>query len=135
MSVRRPAKAAGPLSPTLVLLITALEQQDAHSHDRPGEAQALRALGQLAVRQVPARGVLAPIESPLDLAIDEIAGQYLGFREARTALVRATSVVEPFAARDEILSAQNHLRSVSDRTQFYAGVAFGVTLVEFGAIR
>jgi hypothetical protein len=133
MSPRRVPKAAGALCPTLVLLINALEERDAL--DRHGEGDALRAFGNLAAQQIPARGVFASLESDLDIAIDEIAKQYLGFEKPRKEFFKATAGVEPFAKRDEIESAANHLRTVSERAQFYAGLAFGITLVEFGSIR
>lgn len=60
MSPRRiKKKAAGNLS-LLGLLIAALEEEE--SHDRPNEALALRAFGELALKQVPARGVFSPAE-------------------------------------------------------------------------
>jgi hypothetical protein len=68
MSPRRTSKAAGTLSPTLVLLVKALEQQHSQSSDRPGEANALRALGELAALQIPGRGVFAPNDGHLDNA-------------------------------------------------------------------
>lgn len=123
------------LCPTLATLISALEQEHSSSQERPGEANALRALGQLALAQIPARGVFAANDSNLDDAIDEIATRCLGFEKARKEFFDATSGVEPFTKRDEIESAANHLRSISDRAQFYAGLAFGVTLLEFDAIR
>jgi hypothetical protein len=123
------------LSPTLVTLISALEQEESRSQERPGEADALRALGQLAVAQIPTRGAFAPNDSDLDNAIDEIATKHLGFKVARKEFFALTSTVEPFSKRDEVESAANHFRSVSDRAQFYAGLAFGITLVEYGAIR
>ena len=133
MASRRTKNAAAALSPVLVLLINALEEQDAH--DRPGEARALRAFGELALRQVPTRGVFAPTESDLDAAIDQIADKHLGFRGPRKACRKATAGVEPFAKRDEIESTANHVRTISDRAHFYAGLAFGVTLVDFGRVR
>jgi hypothetical protein len=135
MSPRRISKAAGTLSPTLVLLVKALEQQHAQSSDRRGEANALRALGELAVLQIPGRGVFAPNDGHLDNAIDEVAVKHLGFKVARKEFFGATSTVEPLAKRDEIETAANHLQSISDRAQFCAGLAFGITLVEYDAIR
>lgn len=132
MSPRRTSKAA--FSPTLELLVKALKQQHAQSSDRPGEANALRALGELAVIHIPGRGVFAPNEDHLENAIDEVATKHLGFKLARKAFFVATSAVEPFARRDEVETAANHLRSISDRAQFYAGLAFGITLVEYDAV-
>jgi hypothetical protein len=79
--------------------------------------------------------VFAPIESELDSAIDKIANRFLGFEKPRKEFFDATAGVEPFAKRDEIESAANHLRTVSDSAQFYAGLAFGIIFVEFRATR
>jgi hypothetical protein len=53
----------------------------------------------------------------------------------RKAFFEATAGVEPFAKRDEIESAANHLQTISDQAHFYAGLAFGVTLADFGRVR
>jgi hypothetical protein len=85
----------------------------------------------LAATRVPARGVFASSESDLDKTIDQIANKHLGFKVPRKEFFDATAGVEPFALRDRIESAANHLRTVSDTAQFCAGLVFGVTLVEF----
>jgi hypothetical protein len=133
MSPRRTKKAAGALSPLLALLISALEEQA--SLDSSDEARALRAFGELAVKQIPTRGLFAPMESELDRAIDQIAKGHLGLKTPRKEFFKATATVEPFAKRDEIESAANHVQTVSDHAHFYAGLAFGITLVDFRAIR
>jgi hypothetical protein len=135
MSGGHSPRAAEALAPSLEVIVKALEEHHAETGDRPGESNALRALGALALKHVPARGVFAPIESELDSAIDDIANRHLRFKKPRKEFFDATADVEPFAKRDEIETAANQLRSVSDRAQFYAGLAFGVTLVEFRAIR
>jgi hypothetical protein len=114
MSRRRPPKAAGALPLTLELIAKALDEHHAQTGDRQGESDALRAFGELALKQFPARGVFAPIESELDSAIDNIAKRFLGFEKPRKEFFDATARVEPFAKRDEIESAANHLRSVSE---------------------
>jgi hypothetical protein len=43
---------------------------------------------------------------------------------------RATSAIESFTKRDEVESAANHIRAVSDMAYFYSGLAFGITLAE-----
>jgi hypothetical protein len=131
MARGRSRKAAGALAPSLELIIKALEEHHLETGLRRGESDALRALGELAATQVPARGVYASSESDLDKAIDQIANKHLGFKTPRKEFFDATAGVEPFALRDRIESAANHLRTVSDTAQFYAGLAFGVTLVEF----
>ena len=132
MSRRRNRKTAGHL-PLMTLLIEALEEQA--SHGRPDEAKALRAFGELALKQVPTRGVFSPADGELYAAIDVIAKKHLGLTTPRKNFFTATAKVEPFAMRDEIESAANHLMTVSDQAYYYAGLAFGVTLVEFCALR
>ena len=131
MARGRSRKALGALAPSLELVVKALEEHYRENGLRRGESDALRALGELAATQVPARGVFASSEGDLDKAIDQIAKKHLGFKTPRKEFFAATAGVEPFALRDRIESAANHLRTVSDTAQFYAGLAFGVTLVEF----
>ena len=131
MARGRSRKAPEALAPSLELIVKALEEHHLETGLRGGESAALRALAELAATQVAARGVFASSESELDKAIDQIATKHLGFRTARNEFFDATAGVEPFALRDRIESAANHLRTVSDTAQFYAGLAFGVTLVEF----
>jgi hypothetical protein len=132
MSQGHNRKAARHL-PILALLIEALEDQD--SHDRHNEGRALRAFAELALKQVPTRGVFAPKEPDLDKELEAIARKYLDFGTPRKQFFDATAKVEPFAMRDQIESAANHLISVSDDAYYYAGLAFGVTLVDFCSLR
>lgn len=129
MSPRR----AGGLSPLLVLVIQALEAQD--NKERPREAEALRALGELARVQVPTRGVLAPSEDALYQAIDHIATAHLGLAVPRKALGTALIAVEPYTKRDEIEVAVNHLSAVLDVAYFNAGLAFGITFADLRVTR
>jgi hypothetical protein len=43
-----------------------------------------------------------------------------------------TESVEPFEARDQIRAAATHIQTVSEQAYFYGGLAFGITLVQFG---
>ncbi len=128
-----PPRRTGALSPLLVVLIEALEAQD--SKDRPGEAAALRAFAELARVHIPTRGVLAPIENELYRAVDRIATKHLRLATARKALIAALAGVEPFSRRDEIESAADTFRSVSDVAYFNLGLAFGVTFSDLRVIR
>jgi hypothetical protein len=130
MSHRKRKKSARALAPLLSLLIEALKEQE--TKDRPGEAAALHAFGELALIQVPSRGALAPNDDELYNAIDRIARRHLGLRKASKEFFRATGSIEPFTKRDEIESAANHFRSVSDVSYFYTGLAFGITLADSG---
>jgi hypothetical protein len=132
MSRRREKKYARALAPLLRLLIEGLQEQE--TEDRPGEAAALRAFGELALIQVPSRGVLAPNDDELYNAIDRIARKHLGLRKASKEFHRATGAIEPFTKRDEIESAANHFRTVSDLAYFYTGLAFGVTLAQLSTV-
>src|SRR5215471_12178375 len=96
---------ARDLSPLLLFVIDALDAQD--SRERRREAQALRAFGELARVQIPARGVFAPTEDDLYRAIDAIAAKHLGYAMASKALRVKLADVEPFATRDEIATATN----------------------------
>ena len=127
MSRRREKKSARALAPLLSLLIEALKEQE--TKDRPGEAAALRAFGELALIQVPSRGALAPNDDELYNAIDRIARKHLGLRKASKEFHRATCAIEPFTKRDEVESAANHVRAVSDMAYFYTGLAFGITMM------
>ena len=129
MSPRR----AGDLSPLLLFVIDALEAQD--SRERRREARALRAFGELARAQIPARGVFAPTEDDLYRSIDAIAARHLGYAVAAKALRVKLADVETFATRDEIATATNHLRTVSDLAYFNAGLAFGVTFADVKSAR
>lgn len=130
MAPTRTRPGAEALSPLLTLLIDVLERRRASS-----EAEALRALGELAVDEVPARGVFAPTDEDTCRLVERIAAKHLGLKAPRRAFFRATAAVKPFERRDEIESAANHLRTVSEQVYFYAGLAFGVTLADLPACR
>lgn len=123
----------GDLSPLLVFVIAALE---AHANrDRRREGRALRAFGQLARVQIPARGVFAPTEDELYRAIDAVAVKHLGLRRASDSFRAALTRVEPFDTRDAIAAAANHLRTISEGAYFDAGLAFGVTFADLASRR
>ena len=133
MSQQHSKPAVGAVSPLLALLIHALEMDD--TKDRSNEARALRAFGELAVQKIPMQGVFGIDEGELYSAIDRIAREHLGFSEPRAAFFAATAAVEECEKRDAIETAANHLGAVSDEASFYADLAFGVTLVDFGSVR
>ena len=128
MSPRR----ARTISPLLILIAEALDATD--REERPGQAEALRAFGILARVQIPARGVLAPIDDELYNAIDRIAVAHLNLDDARKALGGALIDIEPFTKRDEIEVAVNHLSAVLDVAYFNAGLAFGITFASLESI-
>src|SRR5262245_45725119 len=103
MPPHHPKKVARTVSPSLQLLIAALEEAD--GHDRPGEARALRALAGLAVKQVPTRGVFAPTEADLFTTIEQVAKEHLGLEMPRRVFFAATAQVEDFTDRDAIEAA------------------------------
>jgi hypothetical protein len=126
MSSRRKKPAGSPL---LDLLAESLRQDE--TQDRSDDAKALCAYGALALVQVPLRGVFPPQDEALDDAIDDIATKHLGFGDATRAVANATARLTQ-AERIEVDQAVTHLRIVADKAYFYAGIAFGVTLVDFG---
>lgn len=122
----------GALSPLLTLLIEVLERSRGGGSS---DATALRALGELAVVEIPRNGVFAPKDEDTCRLVERIAAKHLGLKEPRRAFFRATAAVKPFARRDEIESAANHLRTVAEQAYFFTGLAFGVTLADLGGCR
>jgi hypothetical protein len=127
MLSRRLLREEENLPPLLVRVIAAA----AVAGDK-GHASALCAFGRLALVEVPGRGVLAPCNPGVQRAIEELARAHLGMDDARKELRDALAEVEPFARRDAIESAHNHVGSVSDETYFYVGLAYGITLATLG---
>jgi hypothetical protein len=127
---RRRKKATG--SPLLDLLAESLARDD--SQDRTDDAAALRAYGELALHQVPLRGIFPPQDEALDDAIDDVATRFLGFGDASKGFEAVTARLTA-RQRLDVEQAVTQLRIVSDRAYFYAGIAFGVTLVDFGHAR
>jgi len=119
-------------SPLLDLLADSLERDE--SHGRSGDAAALRAYGALALHQIPLRGVFPPHDEALDEAIEAIATKCLDFGAAADAFDEATAQLTP-RQRLDVEQAVTDLRIVSDKAHFYAGIAFGITLVDFGHVR
>lgn len=132
-SVRNPM--VSPLPPLLVRIIYAARHAPMDSTDRSGHGSALADLGQWALIHVPSRGVLAPADEHAYKAIHDIAMRHLPYRDARKALRTALSSVGPVERRHDLESAQNWLRSVSDDAHYYAGLACGITLAHFSAVR
>jgi hypothetical protein len=85
----------------------------------------------LALWALPVHGVFVASEEYVSPVIDQVAKDHLGLVDARRELHEALAVIEEFRKRDAIETAVNHVRSVSDEAYFYAGLAFGLTLVEF----
>ena len=123
---------AGALAPLLSLLIEVLERSGAGASS---EAKALKALGELAVVEIPKKGVFAPADEQTCRLVERIAAKHLGLKKPRRAFFRATAAVKPFERRDEIESTANHFRTVSEQAYFFTGLAFGVTLADLRACR
>jgi hypothetical protein len=132
---RKRFKKSERLSPLLVRLIDATEhaREDAEGRDIRGAAQALREFGELALWALPIHGVFVPNNNDVSAVIERVAKQHLDWEKARGELREALKVVEPFARRDPIESALNHVRAVSEEAYFYAGLAFGVTLADLAS--
>jgi hypothetical protein len=95
-----------------------------------GHAQALTELVALALRKVPARGILDPTvrgDHDLFTAIESVANAHLRFGHARSACRAALDAADlDLEARDAIERAALEAQSVSDSAYFYAGLAFGL---------
>jgi hypothetical protein len=117
---------ARPLPHALVRLIHAAE--DSGNHDAAG---ALREFGQLALTTIPNQGVFVADDNDIEMAIEGIAQSHLGLGEARREFREAARVIESFKQRDPIESAHHHIESVNDEAYFFAGLAFGVTLLDY----
>lgn len=73
--------------------------------------------------------MFVPNHSDVSTAIERVARAHLQFDMARRVRFReALARVPDATGRDDIESAQTHIRSVSDEAWFYAGLAFGVTI-------
>ena len=116
------------ISPLLRLLVEALEAQANSGNDRAVDA--LCELGQLARLQIPIRGVFPMSDDQLFNAVDSIAVKHLDLGGVRQTLNEALVRVEPFALRDEVEVAIDHLCAVLNVAYFNAGLAFGVTLAD-----
>jgi hypothetical protein len=117
---------ARALPHALVRLIHAAK--DSGSRD---QARALRQLGQLALKTIPTHGIFVANENDIGMAVERIARAHLGLGRARQEFRDATRVVESFHQRDPIESAHNHIESIKDEAYFLAGLAFGLTLLDY----
>jgi hypothetical protein len=119
----------------MVQLIEAAEHagKDAEGSDIRGAARALRDFARLASWVLPIHGVFVPNNNDVAVIIQRIAKEHLDWEGAHSEVRAALSAVQTFELRDPIETAENHLRAVSDEAYFYAGLAFGVTLAEFGS--
>jgi hypothetical protein len=119
---------ARALPHALVRLVHAAE--DSGNHD---SASALRELGQLALMTIPNLGVFVAHENDIEVAVERIAKAHLGLGEARREFREATRVIESFKQRDPIESAHHQIEIVNDEAWFFAGLAFGVTLLDYSS--
>jgi hypothetical protein len=111
--------------------------RDAARECPPGHAQALRALGSLAIVKVPSRGILwAPgdaVEEDLYSGIRLVAERYLGAAKANAAWRRALDAIDAKTTFEELNAVEGavlHANWLSQTAHFYAGVAFGVTFTD-----
>jgi hypothetical protein len=118
------------LPPLLVRIIEAAERTAADSDNHKGHAAALAAFGRWALVAVPARGVLAPSTDPDYRAVEAIADEHLSFRAARRAVQNAREIMKDCAGLDDLETAENLARAVSDNAYYYAGLAVGVVLAD-----
>jgi hypothetical protein len=136
MATRRVRKEKSvPLPPLLVRVIHAARHAPYDPVDRDGHDAAIRELGCWALVRVPSEGVLAPDDSHAYQAIEIVAREHLAMKEARAAVKKALSAIEPFATRDAVESAYNQLQSANDNAYYYAGPACGITLADMATLR
>jgi len=121
------------LSPRLVRVIEAARhaRHGADGADISGVPRALEEFGVLARWVVPVHGLFVPNHTDVAIAIERIATRYLALEPARRQFREAIGIVEAFEQRDSIASAQNFVQEVCEEAYFYAGLAVGVTLVDF----
>lgn len=126
--MRGAVRTARTLPPLLDRLVMAEEHRGAS--DR---ALALAALGHLALVSIPTTGVIAVVDNEqMSVAIDEIARRHLGFTPLREAIKTALGTITNFDDRDVVETAYNASRDISDQVYFYAGLAFGITIAQYG---
>lgn len=129
MKERQPA-----LAPVLRQIVRALRA----NNDCPeNHARALEAYLQVARRSVPARGIFEP-GSREEIAFFEqihaIANKHLGRSSARAKFTKAVEASGlPFKEQDAILTSAGDFYDVSDTAYFYAGLAFALAFVWYGA--
>ena len=114
----------------LEMTVEALGRQEIHN--AAGAARALRAFGELAALEIPARGVFAAERPELYQTIEHVADAHLGFSRPRREFSSATQMISDADLRERIQVSANEAQSISDQAYFYAGLAFGVTLARFG---
>jgi hypothetical protein len=129
---RRRSRKPERVSPRLARLVEAAEAhgQDAEGRDIKSAARALREFGGAALWVLPIHGVFVPNDNDVSVVVDRVARQHLGLDEARAEFRKALESVEPFDRRDPIETAHGHVRSVTEEAYFYAGLAFGISLVD-----
>jgi hypothetical protein len=133
MPRHRSKKDAQALPKGLVRLIHAARTSstDSEGSDISGVPDALRELGEFALRALPIHGVFVANNNDADIVIARIANDHLDLRKARREFSDALSRVELSEHRDPIESAHNHIHTISDAVYYYAGLAFGITLTDF----
>ena len=108
------------------------------SKDCPeNHARALEGYLRIARWSIPARGLFEPgsrDESPFFEQIHTIADKHLGRSSARNKFKRVVKASGlPFRKQDGILISAGEFQDVSDTAYFYAGIAFALSFVWYGA--
>ena len=117
-----------PLLAHVVELAIYAEEQD-DSTDRTGQADYLADVARLAVKNVGFRGVLSP-DPNLYEPIETLAKKHLELAEAKEEFYSALKRVKKFKRRDAIESGFTRVMDVSDTAYYYAGLAFGLALLD-----
>lgn len=106
-------------------------RHDAEGGDTRAVARVLDEFGRLASWAIPVHGLFVPNNNDVCAAVESAARAHLGLDPARRELARRLKAVPVFEQRDAIETAQTQVRHVYDEAYFYAGVAFGVTFVDW----
>lgn len=106
-------------------------RHDAEGRDTRAVARALDEFGRLASWAIPVHGLFVPNNNDICAAVESAARAHFDLDTARRELTRHLKVVSAFEQRDAIETAQTQVRLVYDEAYFYAGVAFGVSFVDW----
>ncbi len=130
MSKRSRNKGSRRLPPLLRRLIWAARQvkEDAGGGDISHIPDALKELGAMAQWGVPAHGAFGATQPDIEVIISRAAKLRFGGGDAKRKFDDAVRIVEDFHQRDGIESAMNGVRAADSDANFYAGMAWGITL-------
>lgn len=128
---RLTVRSHGPYRLERLIRAARTARHDAEGRDTRAVARTLDEFGRLASWAIPVHGVFVPNNNEVCAAVEAAARSHLDLDTARRELTRRLRAVPAFEQRDAIETAQAQVRHVYDEAYFYAGVAFGVTFVDW----